>query len=110
MRPFPTGASGAWQSASPRSLPGTIDKTAFGFDRLGGRGPPHPALGRAIQKSQRTIAALGPHKENNISSPRSPDRESQKLRYVAAGPPGGAGGVFSPAGEKFPGGGLCVGG
>src|SRR5437588_12623753 len=30
---FPTIASGAWRPASPRSLPGTTDKTGSGFDK-----------------------------------------------------------------------------
>ena len=74
---FPTAASGAWQPASPRSLPGTPDKTASGFDKRGGRGPWHPAPGRAIQEPLRIAAALRPHKKNTISSAGPPDRKSQ---------------------------------
>jgi len=74
---FPVAASGAWPPEFPRSSPGTRDKTASGFDKRGGRGPSHPAPGRAIPELLRVAVALRPHKKNTICSPPPPDRESQ---------------------------------
>jgi hypothetical protein len=77
MPPSPATASGAWRPASPRSLPGTHDKTASGFGKHGGRNRSHPALDRANQGRFLEAAVLHPHKENTTLRARPPDRKSQ---------------------------------
>src|SRR5262249_37309900 len=69
--PSPTAAGGAWQPETPRTSPGTHDRTASGFDTRAGQSRWHPALDRASPERFRVAAALRPHREITTSKSTS---------------------------------------